>query len=89
MARSISPAPGTDKPVQRGTVSWPIGTQDVTVAPVDWSKATIESVGVGIASTGSAPNWFAEPINATTVRFTHQVGGSASMTVKYQIKEKY
>lgn len=87
MARSINPAPGTPKPVQRGKVSWPIGTQDVTVAPVDWSKATIDGAGVGTTNTGATPNWTAEPINATTIRFSHQVGGSATVTVAYQVKE--
>lgn len=90
MARALSPAPGTDKPIQRGRVSLPFGQTDVTISTVNMAKTHLNFLGPGMSSSFTeAPGWGGYLLNATTIRFISVVGGGASVDVSYEVMEKY
>lgn len=94
MARSIFPAPGSPKPVQRGSFSIGSGANiqvDVTVAAIDIAKARLSVNGYSVYSAGavigdSDVQW--EIINSTTIRFSRIAasGSSPSIGGKWELE---
>lgn len=93
MARSLNPAPGSPRPMQRGTAAIAAGPNtsvDVTVAAIDPLKAALFMNGSYLSGAGSVTNdtvlqW--EVINGTTIRFSRPAagGGSPSITFKWEL----
>lgn len=94
MARSLNPAPGSPRPMQRGTGGIPAGANtsvDITVASIDPLKAALFMNGYFASGAGSVINDTAlqwEIINATTIRFSRPAagGGSPALNFKWELK---
>ena len=87
MGRSLNPAPGSPRPMQRGVTNWAYGNQDVTIAATDVLKSRVNLIGAGIGSTISgAPGVMGQLINSTTLRLTHVLGGGADVAVSWEIE---
>ena len=89
MARTITPAPGTRRSLQRGTtlLSSPLTTMTVTVNAVNPAKAALRMLGCADASAtkGSA---YVELLNSTTIRVT-RADGSGNTTISWELDESY
>lgn len=99
MARSVYPAPGTPRPVQRGSFNLPSGSNlsvDVTVNPIDPLKAKLSvngwyanGVQMFTATGDTVLVW--EIINSTTIRFSRFTagGGSTNLQGKWELESWY
>ncbi|MDR7331772.1 hypothetical protein [Roseateles asaccharophilus] len=92
MGRSLNPAPGSPRPMQRGTGTLAAATTsvDITVSAVDPLKAALFVNGYYGVTASTTPNDLAlqwEIINATTIRFSRPVAGGASpaLNIKWEL----
>lgn len=92
MGRSISPAPGTFKGLQRGSISLSSSTSaTATITAVDTSKAKLKNLGWSIDSTGDARDCARVTLtNSTTITANRgNAGVTAATVVSWEVEEVY
>ena len=90
MGRAISPAPGTFKSVQRGTISMSgaVSTGTSTITAVDTAKAELRSLGCTSDNTAYTLTAHVVLTNSTTVTAT-RVAASGVTVAAWELTEVY
>jgi hypothetical protein len=94
MGRSVTPAPGSIKGIQRGVISMGsgAGSATATITSVDTSKSELRLLGWQ-HSNNAAPTGQDFPslvlTNATTVTAARNASGVQTVTVSWELTERY
>lgn len=95
MGRSISPAPGTLKRIDRGVITIPTLTQTgtYTLSPaVDTAKSTLRLLGSN-GTSGGAPlgtSWpYVVLTNSTTITARRETGNADVLYVSWELEEVF